>query len=195
MIKLIVGLGNPGQQYDRTRHNAGFWFLDGLIMNYATSWSYEGRFNGMVGNTLIAKQKVVLLKPQTFMNLSGRSVGNLCRYFKFAPEEILVIHDELDFEPGVIRLKKGGGHAGHNGLRDIASTLGSNDFYRLRTGIGRPPGRQPVADYVLSAPSAHDRQMILEGFEPVYKVIDSLIEGSFEKVMNQLHDKKSLEAQ
>jgi PTH1 family peptidyl-tRNA hydrolase len=195
MIKLIVGLGNPGQQYDRTRHNAGFWFLDGLISNYAVSWSYEGRFEGSVSNALIAKQKVVLLKPQTFMNLSGRAVGNLSRYFKFEPEEILVVHDELDFEPGVIRLKKGGGHAGHNGLRDIAANLGSKDFYRLRVGIGRPPGRQSVADYVLSAPSAQDRQLMLEGFEPVYKVIDSLIEGSFEKVMNQLHDKKSIEEQ
>ncbi len=195
MIKLIVGLGNPGQQYDRTRHNAGFWFLDGVIANYGVSWSYEGRFEGSVSNALIAKQKVVLLKPQTFMNLSGRAVGNLSRYFKFEPEEILVVHDELDFEPGVIRLKKGGGHAGHNGLRDIAANLGSKDFYRLRVGIGRPPGRQSVADYVLSAPSAQDRQLMLEGFEPVYKVIDSLIEGSFEKVMNQLHDKKSIEEQ
>ncbi len=193
MIKLIVGLGNPGQQYDRTRHNAGFWFLDGVITNYAASWSNEGRFEGLVGNVVIAKQKVVLLKPQTFMNLSGRSVGNLSRYFKFEPEEILVVHDELDFEPGTVRLKKGGGHAGHNGLRDIASNLGSKDFYRLRVGIGRPPGRQSVTDYVLSAPSAQDRQLMLESFEPVYSVIDSLIECSFEKVMNQLHDKKSLE--
>jgi PTH1 family peptidyl-tRNA hydrolase len=195
MIKLIVGLGNPGQQYDRTRHNAGFWFLDGVITNYGVSWSYEGRFEGSVSNALIAKQKVVLLKPQTFMNLSGRAVGNLSRYFKFEPEEILVVHDELDFEPGVVRLKKGGGHAGHNGLRDIASNLSSKDFYRLRVGIGRPPGRQPVADYVLSAPSAQDRQLILEGFEPVYSVIDALVEGSFEKVMNQLHDKKSIAKQ
>jgi PTH1 family peptidyl-tRNA hydrolase len=125
------------------------------------------------------------------MNLSGRSVGNLCRYFKIEPEEILVVHDELDFEPGIVRLKKGGGHAGHNGLRDIASNLSSKDFYRLRVGIGRPPGKQAVADYVLSVPSAQDRQKILDGFEMVYKILDSLIEGSFDKVMNQLHDKGS----
>jgi PTH1 family peptidyl-tRNA hydrolase len=191
MIRLIVGLGNPGQQYNRTRHNAGFWFLDGLVMNYAASWSREGRFEGSVSNALIAKQKLILLKPETFMNLSGRSVGNLCRYFKIDSEEILVVHDELDFEPGIVRLKKGGGHAGHNGLRDIASNLSSKDFYRLRIGIGRPPGKQAVADYVLSVPSAQDRQKILDGFEMVYKILDSLIEGSFDKVMNQLHDKGS----
>ena len=195
MIKVIVGLGNPGQQYSRTRHNAGFWFLDGLITNYAASWGHEGRFEGSISNVSIANQKVVLLKPETFMNLSGRSVGNLSRYFKFVPEEILVVHDELDFEPGIVRLKKAGGHAGHNGLRDIAANLGSKDFYRLRVGIGRPPGKQVAADYVLSAPSAQDRQKILDGFEPVYKVIDHLIEGSFDKVMNQLHDKISIEEQ
>jgi len=193
MIKLIVGLGNPGRQYSGTRHNAGFWFLDGLIKIHTSSWGDEGRFEGSVSNTLIANKKVVLLKPQTFMNLSGRSVGNLCRYFKFEPEEILVVHDELDFEAGIVRLKKDGGHAGHNGLRDIVANLGSKDFYRLRVGIGRPPGKQAVADYVLSDPSAQDRQKILDGFEPVYKVIDSLIEGAFDKVMNQLHDNSVVE--
>ena len=193
MIKLIVGLGNPGRQYDRTRHNAGFWFLDGLINIYASSWGNEGRFEGLVSNVLIAKKKVVLLKPQTFMNLSGRSVGKLIRYFKFEPEEILVVHDELDFEAGIVRLKKGGGHAGHNGLRDIVANLGSKDFYRLRVGIARPPGKQAVADYVLSAPSAQDRQKILDSFEPVYKIIDFLIEGEFDKAMNQLHDNSAVE--
>jgi PTH1 family peptidyl-tRNA hydrolase len=193
MIKLIVGLGNPGQQYNKTRHNAGFWFLDGLIKIYSSSWGDEGRFEGLVSNILIAKKKVVLLKPQTFMNLSGRSVGKLIRYFKFEPEEILVVHDELDFEAGSVRLKKGGGHAGHNGLRDIVGNLGSKDFYRLRVGIARPPGKQAVADYVLSAPSAQDRQKILDGYEPVYKGIDFLIEGEFDKAMNQLHDNSAVE--
>ena len=187
MIKLIVGLGNPGRQYQRTRHNAGFWFLDELITRNSGSWSSEGRFEGLTSKVLIASKQVVLLKPETFMNLSGRSVGNLCRYYKFQAEEMLVVHDELDFEPGIVRLKKGGGHAGHNGLRDIVNNLGNKNFHRLRIGIGRPPGRQKVADYVLSEASSLDRQAILNSFEPVYDKMEDLIEGSFETVMNHLH--------
>ncbi len=188
MIKLIVGLGNPGRQYEKTRHNAGFWFLEGLANGFSVTWSFESRFEGEVSTILVAAQKVVLLKPQTFMNLSGRSVGKLSRYFKIAVEEILVVHDELDFDPGVIRLKKSGGHAGHNGLRDIVANLGSKDFYRLRIGIGRPPGQQKVADYVLSEPSREDRSKILNSFAPVYSQIEAIVKGDFEEVMTRLHN-------
>jgi PTH1 family peptidyl-tRNA hydrolase len=192
MIKLIVGLGNPGQQYKKTRHNAGFWFLEGLANGFSVSWGIESRFEGEVSNILVAAQKVILLKPQTFMNLSGRSVGKLSRYFKIAVEEILVVHDELDFDPGVVRLKKSGGHAGHNGLRDIVASLGSKDFYRLRVGIGRPQGQQKVVDYVLSEPSREDKSKILNSFVPVYSEIESIVKGDFEKVMTSLHNSGAL---
>ncbi len=193
MIKLIVGLGNPGRQYEKTRHNAGFWFLEGLGNSFSASWSFESRFEGEVSNILVATDKVMLLKPQAFMNLSGRSVGKLCRYYKIEVEEMLVVHDELDFDPGIVRLKISGGHAGHNGLRDIIANLGSKDFYRLRVGIGRPPGQQKVADYVLSEPSSEDKNKILNSFVPVYSEIKSIVEADFEKVMSKLHDPGALQ--
>ncbi len=192
MIKLIVGLGNPGQQYDITRHNAGFWFLEGLANSFSTKWSFESRFEGEITNILVAARKVILLKPQTFMNLSGRSVGKLIRYYKIGVEEVLVVHDELDFDPGIVRLKKSGGHAGHNGLRDIVANLGSKDFYRLRVGIGRPSGQQKVADFVLSEPSRDDKNKILNSFVPVYSEIESIVNGDFEKVMTSLHNSDAL---
>jgi len=192
MIKLIVGLGNPGRQYEKTRHNAGFWFLEGLGNSFSASWSFESRFEGEVSNIQVAAEKVKLLKPQTFMNLSGRSVGKLCRYYKIEVENILVVHDELDFEPGVVRLKKSGGHAGHNGLKDIVANLGSKDFYRLRVGIGRPKGQQKVTDYVLSEPSREDKSIILNSFVPVFSEIESIVKGDFEKVMARLHNPDAL---
>lgn len=186
-IKLIVGLGNPGRQYGETRHNAGFWFLDELAARYGVEWSADTKFQGHLAAVAVAGVKVLLLKPQTFMNRSGQSVGAVLRYYKFEPEHILVVHDELDLSVGVVRIKKGGGHAGHNGLRDIVAHLGNNNFYRLRVGIDRPPSAQAVVDYVLSAPSRQEKEMILSVFENVYKDMDLLISGEFERLMNRLH--------
>jgi peptidyl-tRNA hydrolase, PTH1 family len=187
MIKLIVGLGNPGQQYEKTRHNAGFLFLDCIVSERHISWSNKPDFQGLISEYIIGNEKVLLLKPQTFMNRSGQSVGKVARYYKILPEEILVIHDELDFEAGVAKLKKDGGHAGHNGLRDIVAHLGTNDFYRLRIGIGRPVAGLPVADYVLSAPSKNDLQQILLAIECAKGFIDQIITGDISAVMNKLN--------
>lgn len=156
MIKLIVGLGNPGRQYEKTRHNAGFLFLDKVAAELGGTWSKEAKFYGVLSEVSLATNKVMLLKPETFMNRSGASVAGVARYYKLIPEEILVVHDELDFEVGAVRLKKDGGHAGHNGLRDIISALGARDFYRLRIGIGRPVLGSVVADFVLSEPSKRE---------------------------------------
>jgi peptidyl-tRNA hydrolase, PTH1 family len=187
MIKLIVGLGNPGQQYEKTRHNAGFLFLDSLASERSGVWSNKPAFQGLMAECAIAHGKVLLLKPQAFMNRSGQSVGKVARYYKIAAEEILVAHDELDFDTGVVKLKKDGGHAGHNGLRDIIAHLGAKDFYRLRIGIGRPPARVVVADYVLSAPSKNDGQLMLSAIDKGKEFIDQIIAGDIAAVMNKLN--------
>lgn len=187
MIKLIVGLGNPGQQYEKTRHNAGFLFLDSLASERSCAWSNKPDFQGLTAECAIAGEKVLLLKPQSFMNRSGQSVGKLARYYKITPEEILVVHDELDFDVGVVKLKKDGGHAGHNGLRDIIAHLGTKDFYRLRIGIGRPPTSMVVADYVLSAPSKAGGQLMLSAIDHGKSVIDQIISGDISAVMNQIN--------
>lgn len=187
MIKLIVGLGNPGRQYEKTRHNAGFLFLDELATEFSVSWFRENRFQGLVTEVTIATQKVLLLKPETFMNLSGQSVGKMVRYYKLLPEEIVVAHDELDFAVGVVKLKKGGGHAGHNGLRDIIAHLGSREFYRLRMGIGRPQGTKATADFVLSAPSREERLLLETAFHNTKSFIYSMIIDDMTIVMNKLN--------
>jgi PTH1 family peptidyl-tRNA hydrolase len=186
-IKLVVGLGNPGQQYRETRHNAGFWFLDELAARQGAGWVSDAQFIGQLATLRFGGVKLLLLKPQTFMNRSGQSVGNLLRYHKFDPENILVVHDELDLPVGVVKLKKNGGHAGHNGLRDIIAHLGSNDFYRLRIGINRPLRGQDVVNYVLSAPSREERETIFSAFEKVYENLEFLIAGQVEQLMNRLH--------
>ncbi len=187
MIKLIVGLGNPGQQYEKTRHNAGFLFLDSLVSERSGAWSNKSDFQGHISECNIAGEKVLMLKPQTFMNRSGQSVGKVARYYKITPEEILVVHDELDFDVGVVKLKKDGGHAGHNGLRDIIAHLGANAFYRLRLGIGRPTAGLAVVDYVLSAPSKNDWQLMLSAIEQGKEFIDQIIAGDIASVMNKLN--------
>jgi PTH1 family peptidyl-tRNA hydrolase len=186
-IKLIVGLGNPGRQYHGTRHNAGFWFLDGLSARRGGAWMAEARFQGLLSSVGGEGGKVLLLKPQTFMNRSGQSVGSLLRYYKFEPENIVVAHDELDLPVGAVKLKKGGGHAGHNGLRDIIAHIGSTAFYRLRIGISRPLPGMNVAEYVLSAPPKCDLARILAAVEAVYENFDLLVAGEFELLMNRLH--------
>ncbi len=187
MIKLIVGLGNPGQQYEKTRHNAGFLFLDSLAAERACVWSKAADFQGLISECRIVGEKVLLLKPQTFMNRSGQSVGKVARYYKLMPEEILVVHDELDFAVGVVRLKKDGGHAGNNGLRDIIAHLGTNGFYRLRIGVGRPVAEKVVADYLLSLPSKDDWPLIISAIDHGKSFIDQIITGDVAAVMNKLN--------
>jgi len=187
MIKLIVGLGNPGRQYEKTRHNAGFLFLDKLLAEAGGVWALESRFQGLFAECGVGGRKVMLLKPGAFMNRSGQSVGKVARYYKLLPEEILVVHDELDFDVGVVRLKKDGGHAGHNGLRDIIAHLGSKEFYRLRIGIGRPVAGKVVADYVLSMPSKSELQLLYEAFDMSYGFVNQMIVGDMSVVMNKLN--------
>ena len=187
MVKLIVGLGNPGQQYEKTRHNAGFLFLDRLIRKYGSVWVRESIFDGFVAQLEVGSSKVILLKPSTFMNRSGHAVGKIVRYYKILPEEVLVIHDDLDFEVGLIKLKKGGGHAGHNGLRDIIAHLGSKEFYRLRVGVGRPKLSELVVDYVLSNPSKKELSLILSVFDIAFGCMEQMVAGDMPSVMNKLN--------
>lgn len=187
MIKLLVGLGNPGQQYEKTRHNVGFLFLEELVSELGCVWINEPKYQGSFSECGIAGRKVMLLKPDTFMNRSGLSVEKITRYYKLAPEEILVIHDDLDFDVGVVKLKKDGGHAGHNGLKDIIAHLGSKDFYRLRIGIGRPAMGRSVADFVLSPPSKNEWKLIASSFSLSRSFINQIVAGDIAAVMNKLH--------
>ena len=185
MIKLIAGLGNPGERYARTRHNAGFWLLDQLQERF----SYEAKFFGQHCKTAIAGQPVHLLKPETFMNVSGKSLGALAHFYQLTPEEILVVHDELDLSEGEVRLKFAGGHGGHNGLRDIMRVLGTGDFYRLRIGIDRPREKGQVVDYVLGVPNRDGQQKIDEALQRGINILPVLLGQGAEKAMHQLHSK------
>lgn len=186
-IALIVGLGNPGSDYEATRHNAGFWFIDELARQSACELKKDSKFYGYVGKATLHGEPVWLLKPDTFMNRSGQSVSALAKYYKISVENILVVHDELDFEPGDVRLKKGGGHAGHNGLRDIISAMGSKEFLRLRVGIGHPGKSKDVSDFVLARPSATDKTQIGYAIDDAARVMPELINGDIEKAMHALH--------
>lgn len=186
MIKLVVGLGNPGQKYSQTRHNVGFLFLDRLLGS-AGAWGLEPKFEGYVASILMGGAGVVLLKPNTFMNRSGQSVGKVARYYKLEPGQILVVHDELDFGVGVAKFKKGGGHAGHNGLRDIIGHLGSGDFFRLRIGIGRPAPDGNVADYVLSCPGGKENDALSRAFDLCELPVRQIIVGEIDKAVNNLN--------
>ncbi len=188
-IQLIVGLGNPGSEYEPTRHNAGFWFVDELAQHCQQQFRTEQRFQSEVARCLVEGNECRLQKPMTFMNRSGQPVRSLLQFFKIPHEQILVVHDELDLPPGIVRFKKDGGHGGHNGLRDLISHLGSKDFYRLRVGIGHPGHRDQVVDYVLKKPSKHDRSQIDEALADALNVIPDIIQGQFERAMNTLHSK------
>lgn len=190
MIKLIVGLGNPGRQYERTRHNVGFLFLDDLANELGCTWMNESKFQGVFAQGKISNTPIMLLKPATFMNLSGQAVGKLVRYYKLQPEEILVVHDELDFDAGTVKLKKDGGHAGHNGLRDIIAHLNSKDFYRLRIGIGRPAAGKVVADFVLSTPPKSEFELLLTAFDLSRGYIAQMVNGDMAAVMNLINTQK-----
>ncbi|HEY1149841.1 MAG TPA: aminoacyl-tRNA hydrolase [Pseudoduganella sp.] len=190
-IRLIVGLGNPGPEYEQTRHNAGFWLVDNLANTLpGCQLQRETRFNGMVAKTSISGKDVWLLEPLTFMNRSGQSVGALARFFKIAPEEILVVHDELDLPPGAAKLKRGGSSGGHNGLKDITAALGTQDYWRLRLGIGHPRTlnlQQGVADFVLHRPRREEQLLIEEAIEKSLRIIPTAVAGDFTKAMMELH--------
>ena len=186
-IALIAGLGNPGPGYKGTRHNAGFWFIDELSQHYSLDFKLESRFQGEVANAQIKGLPIRVLRPVTFMNESGQSVASLMRYFAIELGSLLVVHDDLDLEPGVARLKEGGGHGGHNGLRDLIRHLDSNDFVRLRLGIGHPGHPDDVTDYVLHAPPANERSAILDAVSRAVALIEPMINGDHAVVMNELH--------
>lgn len=186
-VSLIVGLGNPGPRYQGTRHNAGFWFLDALMQRYACPMRPESKFKGQACRAVIEGHELWLLRPDTFMNLSGQSVAALAGFYKIPPTQILVAHDELDLAPGTVRLKRGGGHGGHNGLRSMTEQLGSRDFLRLRVGIGHPGHRDLVHDYVLSKPSAEDREAIQHALEQTIEVLPQVVAGDLNRAMNSLH--------
>lgn len=189
-IRLIVGLGNPGPEYETTRHNAGFWLADHVADDLRASFTMEKGFSGFVAKGRHGGENVVLLKPMTYMNKSGQSVGAVARFFKFTPDQVLVLHDELDLMPGEVKLKQGGGHAGHNGLRDIQSALGSPDFWRLRLGIGHPRTlglAQQVADFVLHAPRREEMTGIETVIDRCRAVMPLLLDGEFTKATQQLH--------
>jgi len=189
-IELIAGLGNPGTKYESTRHNVGFWFLDALASANASALRQDSKFQGEVGKFTQGGHTVWLIKPMTYMNLSGQAVAALANYYKIAVENILVVHDELDLPPGTVRLKQGGGHGGHNGLRDLIAKFNSNNFMRLRIGIGHPGSSREVTDYVLGTPSSYDADMVKRAIDDALAVLPQVVQGEFQKAMHQLHSQK-----
>jgi len=187
-IRLVVGLGNPGPDYQKTRHNAGAWLLDELAWDYKQSWRAENKFFGEAARaSMPGGGDLWLLKPTTFMNLSGQSVVALARFYKILPNEILVVHDELDLPPGSARFKQGGGHGGHNGLKDIIAKLGTPDFWRLRLGIGHPGERTEVVNYVLKKPRAEEQAEIDQAIVSALAVLPQALAGDMAGAMKQLH--------
>ena len=189
-IKLIVGLGNPGDKYTDTRHNAGEWLIERLARRFNVSLNPESKFFGKSARTLVNGKEVRLLVPTTFMNLSGKAVGALASFYRIKPEEILVIHDELDLLPGIAKLKQGGGHGGHNGLKDIVTQLGNNNFYRLRIGIGHPGHRDLVAGYVLNKPSPADRNALEKVLDEATDCVEMIFKDGMVKATNRLNSFK-----
>ena len=192
-IKLIVGLGNPGKKYEGTRHNAGFWLLERLAAQHRLTLRKEAKFHGLLARLDTAGGHVWLLQPQTWMNESGTAVGVLAQFHRIATDEILVAHDELDLPPGGVKIKQGGGHAGHNGLRDIIENLGAADFWRLRIGIGHPrdvaASEQEVADFVLHAPRKEERELIDAVIDRGVAVFDLILADKMAAAMHKLHTK------
>lgn len=190
--KIIAGLGNPGPEYADTRHNVGFWFVDALARQHNLTFRPERRFFGDICRLTAGASHCWLLKPDTYMNHSGRALAALAQYYDIVPDSILIVHDEIDLLPGQVKLKFAGGHGGHNGLRDIIQQLGSSDFYRLRIGVGHPGHRDHVVPYVLGRPSAEDRLAIEDCITRVLAEMPGLLEGQYEKVMNELHRRSPL---
>ncbi len=187
--KMIVGLGNPGKEYEATRHNVGFWLLDELAWQWKATFKEEKKFFGEVARVSRSEGDVWLIKPMTFMNRSGQAVAALAQFYKIEPEEILVVHDELDIECGRIKFKLGGGNGGHNGLKDIQARLGTPNFYRLRLGIDHPGDKALVSAYVLNKPSAEHRQLIEDSVNKSIKGIPLLTAGEFEEAQRFLHSR------
>ncbi|MBV8031086.1 MAG: aminoacyl-tRNA hydrolase [Betaproteobacteria bacterium] len=185
MIRLVVGLGNPGKEYERTRHNAGFWLVERFAQASGVHFRKDAKYQALVAR--LEGSGAWLLLPQSFMNASGRAVQMLAGFFKIKPEEILVAHDELDFAPGVARIKQGGGIAGHNGLRDISQRVASHDYWRLRIGIGHPGDKDAVADYVLHKPSQEDKVAIDEALGRALEILPLCLSGDMQGAIQKLH--------
>ena len=186
-VRLVVGLGNPGEKYASTRHNVGFDWLDRLASSQRVAFTLETRFRGLCARIMLADTDIWLLKPQTYMNASGMSVAAVCRYYKIVPEQMLVVHDELDLQPGVIKLKSGGGTGGHNGLKSIVADLSSQVFWRLRIGVGHPGDRNQVVDYVLHPPRREEAALIDEAIDHSMQVWPLIARGDFAAAMQRLH--------
>ncbi|MDA3912572.1 aminoacyl-tRNA hydrolase [Oleiagrimonas sp.] len=186
-LRLIIGLGNPGAEYLGTRHNAGFWFVDALALAAGESFSHNAKLHGHACRVDVDGQPVWLLKPDTFMNKSGIAVVSALRYYKIEPHECLVVHDDLDLEPGVARLKADGGHGGQNGLRDIIAHLGHGRFHRLRIGIGHPGDRDRVTPWVLGRPAARDEEAMLDAIARASHQLPLLVNGKYGEAMKRLH--------
>lgn len=187
MIRLIVGLGNPGSQYEDTRHNVGFWWVEAAARQLGGHLAHDRAYHGFVARVNRPEGPVWLLEPLTYMNLSGKAVAPLARFYKIAPDEILVVHDELDLPPGQMKIKQGGSSAGHNGLKDIHAQLGSPDFWRLRLGIGHPGARAEVVNWVLRKPPAAERELIEGNIDESLKALDLLLAGQMDKALQRLH--------
>ena len=186
-IALIAGLGNPGSQYTATRHNVGFWFIERLQREFSINFSLEKKFKAETGQFNFKDRLVRVVAPNTFMNLSGQSVAPMASFYRIPPEQILVIHDELDFDPGIARFKAGGGHGGHNGLRDIVSKLGSNNFQRIRIGIGHPGNSRDVSNFVLKRPPLDQTNKIEASIDRSIAVLPDILSGNYQQAMNNLH--------
>jgi len=187
LIRLVVGLGNPGKEYERTRHNAGFWLVERFAASSGVHFRKDPKYQALVARMPAEAGGAWLLMPQSFMNASGRAVQMLAGFFKIRPDEILVVHDELDFAPGVARVKQGGGIAGHNGLKDISQRIASHEYWRLRIGIGHPGDKDAVADYVLHKPSAEDRTAIDQAIERALAVLPDMLKGDMQGAIQKLH--------
>ena len=190
MFKLIVGLGNPGTEYEATRHNVGFWWVDAIARDLKAHLQADRAYHGLVARIKYEGETIWLLEPQTFMNVSGKSVAALARFFKIQPQEILVVHDELDLPPGEAKLKHGGGHAGHNGLRDIHAQLGTDQYWRLRIGIGHPGVKSEVANWVLRKPAPDQREAIEACIERTSRALPHLIRGDMTRATQMVHTAK-----
>ena len=185
MIRLVVGLGNPGKEYERTRHNAGFWLVERFASANGIALRKDPKFQALVGRH--EASGAWLLEPQSFMNASGRAVQMLAGFFKIKPEEILVVHDELDFPPGVAKMKQGGGIAGHNGLKDISQRIASHDYWRLRIGVGKPPADAEGADYVLQRPPVEEKEAIDAVIQKALELLPMMLAGDMQGAMHKLH--------
>lgn len=186
-IRLVIGLGNPGERYAQTRHNVGIWFIDQLCQRESAELKLQSKLHGSLAKLPTQPEPIIAFVPDTYMNESGKAVLAVAHYYKILPENILIVHDDLDIDLGVVRLKAGGGHGGHNGLRDIIRLLHSNNFYRLRIGIGHPGHKDRVTGHVLNKPSKHEEHTLLTAIDETMSCVDLLINGNFEQAFQLLH--------